>query len=190
MGQLTPLACRDPFGLCELKPVGDWGGIVVMGFVGQLKEPGHYLAMFHDDGRFFTKNGERKTPVEFRLYKTFSKDGGLTWSEPEMVQKDTAVHLCEPGLIRSPDGKQMAVLLRENSRRRNSYVIFSDDEGQYRVRLMDNHKGADCAYPAVEILPDGTIVTTTYGHWDEDQPASIVSVRLKLEELDKRQRKE
>jgi hypothetical protein len=165
-----------------------------------------------------------------------------------MVQKDTAVHLCEPGLIRSPDGKQMAVLLRENSRRRNSYVIFSDDEGQswteprelpasltgdrhtgvygpdgrlfisfrdttresptkgdwvawvgtyddivegregqYRVRLMDNHKGADCAYPAVEILPDGTIVTTTYGHWEPDQPAYIVSVRLKLEELDKMQ---
>jgi hypothetical protein len=232
----------------ELKAVGDWGGIVVMGFVGKLKEKGHYLAMFHDDGRFFAAKSDQKKPVEFRLYKTFSNDGGLTWSAPEMVQKDTAVHLCEPGLIRSPDGKQMAVLLRENSRRRNSYVIFSDDEGQtwteprelpasltgdrhtgvygpdgrlfisfrdttresptkgdwvawvgtyddivegregqYRVRLMDNHKGADCAYPAVEILPDGTIVTTTYGHWEPDQPAYIVSVRLKLEELDKMQ---
>ena len=230
----------------ELKPVGDWGGIVVMGFVGKLQTPGHYLAMFHDDGRFFTANAERKNPVEFRLYKTISKDGGLSWSSPEMIQKDTAVHLCEPGLIRSPDGKQMAVLLRENSRRRNSHVIFSNDEGQtwteprelpasltgdrhtgvygpdgrlfisfrdttresptkgdwvawvgtyedivegregqYRVRLMDNHKGADCAYPAVEILPDGTIVTTTYGHWEKDQPAYIVSVRLKLAELDK-----
>ena len=39
----------------ELKPVGDWGGIVVMGFVEPLKTGrGHYLAMFHDDGRFFT----------------------------------------------------------------------------------------------------------------------------------------
>lgn len=230
----------------ELKAVGDWGGIVVMGFVGPLRQPGHYLAMFHDDGRFFAESGERKNPVEFRLYKTYSNDGGLTWSAPEMIQKDTEVHLCEPGLIRSPDGKQMAVLLRENSRRRNSYVIFSNDEGktwteprelpaaltgdrhtgvygpdgrlfisfrdttresptkgdwvawvgtyediaegregQYRVRLMDNHKGADCAYPAVEILPDGTIVTTTYGHWEQDQAAYIVSVRLKLEELDK-----
>lgn len=232
----------------ELKPVGDWGGIVVMGFVGKLQQPGHYLAMFHDDGRFFAKQGGRKNPVEFRLYKTLSSDGGLSWSAPEMVQKDTAVHLCEPGLIRSPDGKQFAVLLRENSRRRNSHVIFSDDEGhswsephelpaaltgdrhtgvygpdgrlfisfrdttresptkgdwvawvgtyedilegregQYRVRLMDNHKGADCAYPAVEVLPDGTIVTTTYGHWEKNQSPYIVSVRLKLEELDKMQ---
>lgn len=26
----------------ELKPVGDWGGIVVMGSLVQLKSPGHY----------------------------------------------------------------------------------------------------------------------------------------------------
>lgn len=229
----------------ELEPVGNWGGIVVMGFVGKLTQPGHYLAMFHDDGRFFTEKPAPQKPVEFRLYKTFSADGGLSWSAPEVVQHSSAVHLCEPGLIRSPDGRQLAVLLRENSRRRNSHVIFSNDEGQtwtdprelpaaltgdrhtgvyapdgrlfisfrdttresptqgdwvawvgtyqdivdgsegqYRVRLMDNHRGADCAYPAVEILPDGTIVTTTYGHWQPESEPYIVSVRLKLEELD------
>lgn len=230
----------------ELEPAGKWGGIVVMGFVEKLSQPGHYLAMFHDDGRFFTEKPAPQKPVEFRLYKTFSTDGGLNWSTPEVVQQSFAVHLCEPGLIRSPDGRQLAVLLRENSRRRNSHVIFSNDEGQtwteprelpaaltgdrhtgvyapdgrlfisfrdttresptkgdwvawvgtyqdivdgsegqYRVRLMDNHRGADCAYPAVEILPDGTIVTTTYGHWQPEAEPYIVSVRLKLEELDK-----
>ena len=155
------------------------------------------------------------------------------------------MHLCEPGIIRSPDGKQLCVLLRENSRRKNSFVIFSNDEGntwtkprelpaaltgdrhtgkytangrlfisfrdlthesttkgdwvawvgtyddivkgregQYRVRLMDNTKGADCAYPPVEVLPDDTIVTTTYGHWTKGESPYIVSVRLKLSELD------
>lgn len=231
-----------------LKPIGDWGGIVVMSFVEKLATPGRYLAMFHDDGRFFTKAGKRVNPVEFRLYKTFSDDGGLNWSVPEVVQKDTAIHLCEPGVIRSPDGKQMVVLLRENSRRRNSHVIFSDDEGQtwteprelpaaltgdrhtgvyapdgrlfisfrdttrqsatkgdwvawvgkyedivkgkegqYRVRLMDNHKGGDCAYPGVLILPDATIVTTTYGHWTPHESPYVVSVRLRLDELDKQE---
>ena len=34
-----------------LEPVGDWGGIVVMGCVERL-ESGHYMALFHDDGRF------------------------------------------------------------------------------------------------------------------------------------------
>ena len=247
------LAVSDDDGLkwSELKAVGKWGGIVVMGFVEKLKTPGCYLAMFHDDGRFFTAKGKRKSPTVFTLYKTFSKDGGLTWSFPEAVYKSSDVHLCEPGCVRSPDGNQMAVLLRENSRRKNSYVIFSDNEGkawseprelpgsltgdrhtgkyaadgrlfisfrdrthesptkgdwvawvgtyddivqgregQYRVRLMDNHSGADCAYPGVEALPNGTIVTTTYGHWTSGQPPYIVSVRLKLSELDKLRKKQ
>jgi hypothetical protein len=49
---------------------------------------------------------------------------------------------------------------------------------------MDNQKGSDCAYPGVEVLPDGTIVTTTYGHWVEGETPFIVSIRLRLEELD------
>lgn len=232
----------------ELKPAGDWGGIVVMGFVETLRTgPGHYLAMFHDDGRFFTATPKQQSPTLFTLYQTSSTDGGITWSAPETVWKGSDVHLCEPGCIRSPDQKQLAVLLRENSRHQNSHVIFSADEGrtwtaprelpgaltgdrhcgkydpdgrlfisfrdttlesptkgdwvawvgryedivqgregQYRVRLMDNTKSADCAYPGVEVLPDGTFVTTTYGHWTTNQEPYIVSVRLKLGELDER----
>ncbi len=233
----------------ELEPVGDWGGIVTMGCVAELKTGrGHYLAMFHDDGRFFAATPRRKSPVVMTLYKTFSSDGGMTWSFPQAIYRSSDVQLCEPGIIRSPDGKQLAVLLRENARRKNSQIIFSDDEGrtwseprempaalvgdrhtgrygpdgrllisfrdvpprgktsptsgdwvgwvgtyedlvqgrqgQYRIRLMDNHRGADCAYPGVEVLPDGTFVATTYGHWTEGQQPYIVSVRLKLEELD------
>ena len=52
------------------------------------------------------------------------------------------------------------------------------------MRLMDNTKGADCAYPPVEVLPDDTIVTTTYGHWTKGESPYIVSVRLNLSELD------
>ncbi len=62
--------------------------------------------------------------------------------------------------------------------------IVEGREGQYRVRLMDNHRGADCAYPGVLILPDGTIVTTTYGHWEAGKKPYIMTVRLTLDELD------
>ena len=100
-----------------------------MGCVVKLTTPGRYLAMFHDDGRFITESPHRVQPESFRLFKTFSDDGGLTWSNPAEVWKGHRIHLCEPGAIRSPDGKTLAILLRENTRRRNSHVLFSTDEG-------------------------------------------------------------
>ena len=233
-----------------LAPIGDYGGIVAMGCVERLKN-GDYVALFHDDGRFIDGSGSKAAPAEggpvFNVYQIRSKDGGLSWSAPHVIATHPQAHLCEPGLIRSPDGNQIAVLLRENSRTMNSFLITSDDEaetwsdprqvpgaltgdrhtgkyapdgrlfisfrdttlesptkgdwvgwvgtyddiiqgreGQYRVRLMDNHKGADCAYPGVEVLPDGTFVTTTYGHWTSGEEPYVVSVRFTLDELDAR----
>lgn len=224
-----------------LEPIGDFGGIVAMSDLVRLKN-GDYLAFFHDDGRFFRGDGE---PGQFYVYQTCSTDGGLTWGEPEVVVTHPEADLSEPGVIRSPDGDQLAMLLRENSRQFNSMITFSDDEGktwsnpvelpgaltgdrhqaayapdgrlfisfrdmahesptrgdwvgwvgtyedlaqgregQYRVRLMDNKEGADTAYPGVEVLPDGTFVVTTYGHWTEGEPPYIMGVRFTLDELD------
>ena len=271
----------------ELEPAGDWGGVVVMASMEPLKTgKGHYMALFHDDMRFMTSNGQelyredRKTndKVLFTLYKTFSRDGGLTWTKPEAILAGRDMNLCEPGMLRSPDGKTIAVLLRENARRVNSQIIFSNDEGktwsdplplpnelngdrhvikytpdgrllivfrdispvsyrkdleriakerneinlsivaeetgqgsptegdwvgwvgtwndlvkrkpgQYRIRFRDNIHSWDCCYPGVELLPDGTFVVTTYGHWEKDEQPYIISVRFKMAELDGRLRK-
>ncbi|HON09067.1 MAG TPA: sialidase family protein, partial [Verrucomicrobiota bacterium] len=100
----------------ELKPAGDWGGIVVMGSVVQLKSQGHYLALFHDDGRYFSAKPSVQNPIVMTLLKTFSTDGGLSWTRPEAIFQSSEIHLCEPGAVRSPDGKEIAVLLRENAR--------------------------------------------------------------------------
>jgi hypothetical protein len=62
--------------------------------------------------------------------------------------------------------------------------IVKGREGQFRVRLMDNLNAWDCAYPGVEVLPDGTIVTVTYGTWIKGEQPFIVAVRLRMEELD------
>jgi len=266
----------------ELDSIGDWGGIVVMGALTGLNTgKGHYMAFFHDDMRFFTADGQEKYRADraindspqFSLYITISIDGGLSWFVPKLIYKSRDMHLCEPGVVRSPDGKQLAMLLRENSRRTNSQVMFSDDEGktwgdpvplpnaltgdrhvpryspdgrlvisfrdisprayhneilelseergeknydilaaesgkgsptegdwvawvgtyddlvkggegQYRIRLKDNKNGWDTSYPSVEVLPDGTFVMTTYGHWDKGESPYILSVRFKLEETD------
>src|SRR6185436_15645034 len=99
----------------ELRPIVNFGGVVTMSSVERLKN-GDYMALFHDDGRFIREGSKPNTPVVFDVYKTISKDGGLTWGEPKIIAKHRSAHLCEPGLVRSPDQKVMAVLLRENSR--------------------------------------------------------------------------
>jgi hypothetical protein len=235
-----------------------WGGIVVMSSMEAGKEPGHYLAWFHDDGRYFADKGKRTET--FTVYQVETRDGGLHWGYPREVYKSDQVWLCEPGTVRSPDGGTIAMLLREESRRKRSHLMATRDEGrtwtepveapaalcgdkhtarvtpdgrlvvsfrehtvkgsitgdqdpssvpgatswegdwvvwvgtfedlekgragQYKVRLMDNQKAWDCAYPGVEVLADGTIVATTYGHWEKGRPPYIVSVRLTLAELD------
>ncbi len=85
----------------ELRAVGNWGGVVTMASVIELKTgPGHYVALFHDDGRFF-KSGGAATGV-FTLYQTISRDGGLTSAQPQAIYQSSKVHLCEPGALRSP----------------------------------------------------------------------------------------
>jgi arylsulfatase A-like enzyme len=66
--------------------------------------------------------------------------------------------------------------------------IVNGREGDFRVRLMDNTRAEDCCYPGVERLPDGTLVTTTYGHWTAGEAPYIVSVRFRMDELDAKRR--
>ena len=58
---------------------------------------------------------------------------------------------------------------------------------QTRARFVDTVRGpADVQYlkPVIKVEKDGTIVTTTYGHWTAGEQPYILSVRLKLSELD------
>lgn len=58
-------------------------------------------------------------------------------------------------------------------------------EGACRLQLKHDYQDGDCAYPGVEVLPDGAVVTTTYGHWDPEEArcAYIVSVRFHRDEI-------
>jgi hypothetical protein len=67
-----------------------------------------------------------------------------------------------------------------------TYLDFTNGlSGQYKVKLLHNYAGWDCGYPGLEILPDGTIVATTYIKYHPG-PAkhSVVCVRFRIEEMD------
>ena len=150
----------------ELEPIGHFGGVVAMSSVERLRSvDGELMALFHDDGRFLrrpTSRYERIPDFEprFEVYKTISLDDGLTWSEPEVIAAHPEAHLCEPGLIRSPDGREIAVLLRENSRRFNSFVIFSRDEGRTWSRPVELPSSLTGDRHVGRYTPDGRLFVT------------------------------
>lgn len=231
----------------ELKDIPNQkGAIVVMSDLIPLNTgKGHYMATYHHR----TKVNNQKA---IELYITFTRDGGRTWSDKVVIHKSAVMHLCEGGFVRSPDGKEVALLLRENARNKNSQIMFTQDEGktwsapksmpgalcgdrhqaqeiagnrlliqfrdrtpnkregnqhsptegdwcgwvgtwddlkqgregQYRIRFKDNKHGWDTTYPAAELLADGTLVCTTYGHFDLGKQPYILSFRFKIEALD------
>ena len=215
-----------------------WGGIVVMGDQLPVDES-RTLAWFHDDGRFLR---ERGGAGGFGVFQVATGDGGVTWSQPREIVRWPHGHLCEPGVVR--DGDSILLLLRENSRRRNSHLVISEDEGatwsrprplagaltgdrhqalrlpdgrlfisfrdmgiasprrgdwvawvgspedlregrqgDLRIRLMENHRGTDCAYPALEWTEDGKILAVTYGHWTHGEQPWIAALRIDPAEL-------
>lgn len=69
-----------------------------------------------------------------RIAQSISEDGGLTWSRWRIVLDCPPRIPGEPELIRSPDGRQLLCLLRDNTGRweytSRSLFITSDDEGE------------------------------------------------------------
>ncbi len=192
---------------------------------------GRYLTVYQIDGR---------------IAQSITADGGVTWTHQGVIARHPVARLTEPALITSPDGKQLAVLIRENSRQFNSMLIVSNDEGvtwsapvelpdvltgdrhmpkyaadgrlvitfrdrcvgsstygdfvawvgtyddlvnlrngSYRVRLLQSYGQArDIGYAGLELLPDGTMVSTTYAPLYAGARPSVVSVRFTLDEFD------
>lgn len=190
--------------------------------------------------------GERVEQKSNVIAQSYSDDGGLTWAPWRVVLDLPGLKPCEPELIRSPDGRQLLCLMRENVRR-ISLFMTSDDEGKtwsaarplpaglhgdrhiakylpdgrlvvcfrdsgassptqhhfvawvgryedllsgeaamgYRVKLLHSHRGWDCGYPGVEVLPDGTVVATTYIKYRPGaEKHSVVSTRFHPRETD------
>lgn len=189
--------------------------------------------------------GRDRSPLQ--VLQTVTRDGGLTWSEPNVVAAVAGKDPCEPFVLRSPGGDELCCLMRENTHRGRSLMMFSRDEaatwsrpvetpwgltgdrhmgvyapdgrlviafrdqahgsstrghfvawvgtyddirrgrpGQYRIKLLHSYAGGGCGYPGMEVLPDGTIVATTYIKYRPGKPKhSVVSTRFTLSETDR-----
>jgi hypothetical protein len=136
----------------------------------------------------------------YRKYNSmviFSNDEGETWSEPRELPG--ALTGDRHTLRYAPDGRIVATFrdTGHESPSKGDWVawvgtyddIVAGREGQYRIRFMVNHHAGDCAYPGLELLPDGTFVATTYGHWQKGESPYIVCLRFTLAETDRKAQK-
>ncbi len=100
----------------EVKPLG-FKCVMTFSSVVRLKD-GSYLGLYH----------RRAGAVQ--VMQTRTTDGGLTWSEPRVVAEVKGKVPCEPFAFRSPDGKELCCLMRENTHKGRSLMMFSTDEGK------------------------------------------------------------
>jgi hypothetical protein len=73
--------------------------------------------------------GETKEVRSNVIAQSTSTDGGLTWAPWRVIVDLPGLKPCEPWIVRSPDGRQLLCLLRENQLRVAQYIT-SDDEGR------------------------------------------------------------
>lgn len=91
---------------------------------------GRHLGLYH-------RRGEKGLEV----MQTATADGGLTWSEPTVVARVDGKDPCEPFAFRSPDGKELCCLMRENTHEGRSLMMFSTDEGNTWTEPVDTPWG-------------------------------------------------
>lgn len=96
--------------------------------------PGKYLGLYHAG-----PEGKDRSPL--KVYQTITNDGGVTWGEPKLVAAVDGKDPCEPFVFRSPNGKELCCLMRENKHRGNSLMMFSQDEGKTWSEPVDTPWG-------------------------------------------------
>ncbi len=87
------------------------------------RKDGSYLGMYHRG-----PEGRDRSPLN--VLQTVTRDGGLTWSQPRVVAAVPGKNPCEPFVFRSPNGNELCCLMRENTHRGRSLMMFSQDEGE------------------------------------------------------------
>ncbi len=151
-----------------------WSPMKELGLVGEVApksilsfDGGKRLIMWSD--RRDPKNAKDLHPV---VWQSESLDGGLTWSKDRVILVVPG-QWAQPSVTRSDDGKQLVMLLRENTRQHHSLYSISTDARTWSepkelpaVLTGDRH--------VIKHAPDGRLfiafrdmakTSATYGHY-------------------------
>ena len=130
----------------EIKPLG-FECVMTFSSVVRLND-GSYLGLYH----------RRAGRYALQVLQTRTTDGGLSWSEPRVVAEVKGKAPCEPFAFRSPDEKELCCLMRENTHKGRSLMMFSSDEGQTWTAPQDTPWGLTGDRHMGVCVPDGRLV--------------------------------
>ena len=134
----------------ELEPLGEaFECVMTFSSVLRLRD-GRYLGMYH------RRSGPDRASLE--VMQSFSADGGLSWSQPSVAASVPGKMPCEPFVFRAPDGVELCCLMRENTHKGRSLVMFSRDEAQTWSEPVDTPWGLTGDRHMGVYAPDGRLV--------------------------------
>ncbi len=144
----------------ELFFEGEIYPIVAMSSLTKMKENGKFIdrwmGLFHD-----------KNFVNYKTFLTFSDSGKMQWSKPvpyfsayREIEKKS--QMCEVECVRSDCGKgdELMIITRSNSKRCNSLLSFSQDEGETWSKPVYAPNSLNGERHKAEYLNDGRLFIT------------------------------
>ncbi len=134
--------------------------IVAMASLTQLKENGKFvdkwMGFFHD-GEFYN----------YKTILTFDENGKMQWSVPEKYFSEyrdieQQSNMCEVEVIRSDKGMgdELCLISRSNTKRMNSLISFSNDEGKTWSKPVEAPDSLNGERHKAEYTSDGRLFIT------------------------------
>lgn len=134
--------------------------IVAMSSLTRLKENGKFvdkwMGLFHE--RDF---------INYKTILTFDANGKMQWSKPvpyfsEYRKIEKASNMCEVECVRSQGGQgdELMIITRSNSKKINSLLSFSSDEGKTWSKPFEAPSALNGERHKADYLPDGRLFIT------------------------------
>ena len=134
--------------------------VVPMSSLTKLKENGKFvdkwMGLFH-----------QRDFVNYKTILTFDDNGQMHWSKPEPYFSayrglEKASNMCEVECVRSDGGKgdELMLITRSNSKKINSLLSFSTDEGKSWSKPIEAPAALNGERHKAEYLPDGRLFIT------------------------------
>lgn len=102
--------------------------------------------------------GKREPGDISKIYKVIYDPRSDTWEEPQVIIKHDTAYLAEAGACPSPTGNQILLVMRDNTRKYNSFISVSDDNGYSWSEPVEGNKAITGDRHVMKYTHDGRVI--------------------------------